>query len=151
MGHCIRAIIGTHEAVCKIADDWICAKEIKLPQGYGMIFCTIELLEDIEELMESSGEAVDDPGFPELDYFDASVKELMEQYSIRTKLAYVETDYFGGTGTQAGVIYENGKPASASQSGEGTINALLKELGVWCRPGKDEFDMLGLGDYRHME
>lgn len=151
MGHCIRAIIGTHEAVCKIADDWICVKEIELTQGFSMIFCTIELLEDIEELMKSSGETVDDPDYPELDYFDASVKELMEQYSIRTKLVYVETDYFGGVGTQAGILYENGKPAAAPQSGEGTINALLKEIGVWRRPDTDEFDMLGLGKYRHME
>lgn len=151
MGHCIRAIIGTHEAVHKIADDWVCAKEIKLPQGFGMVFCTIELLEDIEELMKSSGEAVDDPLFPELDYFDASVQELMGSYSFRTKLAYIETDYFGGAGTQAGLLYENGKPATAPQSGEGSINVLLKELGVWCKPDKDEFDMLGLGKYRHME
>lgn len=151
MGHCIRAIIGAHEAVRKIADDWIYAKEIDLPQGFGMIFCTIRLLENIEELMESSEEAVHDPDYPELDYFDASVKELMENYSFRTKLAYFETDYFGGTGTQAGILYENGKPAAAPQSGEGTINALLKELGVWRKPDKDEFDMLGLGKYRHME
>lgn len=151
MGHCIRAIIGTHEAVQKIAGDWVYAKEIELPQGLGMIFCTIKLLENIEELMESSGEAADEPNIPELEFFDASVKELMETYSFRTKLAYVETDYFGGTGTQAGLLYENGKPAAAPQSGEGTINALLRELGVWRKPDKDEFEMLELGKYRHME
>ena len=149
MGHCIRAIIGSHKDIQKIADDWI-EKEIKLPQEFGMIFCTIKLLEDIKELMESSGEAVDEPNIHELEYFDAAVKELMETYSFRTKLAYIETDYFGGTGTQAGILYENGKPA-APKSGEGTINDLLKELGVWRKPGKDEFDMLELGKYRHME
>ena len=150
MGHCIRAIIGTHETVQKIADDWVRAKEIELPQGFGMIFCTVKLLEDIEELMESSGESIDDPNIPELEYYDAAAKELMETYSFRTKLAYIETDYFGGMGTQAGLLYENGKPA-APQNGEGAINALLKELGVWCKPDKDEFEMLGLGKYWHME
>lgn len=150
MGHCIRAIIGTHEDVHKIADAWVRAKEIELPQGFGMVFCTTVLLEDIEELMESSGEVIDYSLFPELEYFNASVKELMESYSFRTKLAYIETDYFGGTGTQAGILYENGKPA-APKNGEGAINALLKELGVWRKPDKDEFDMLGLGKYRHME
>lgn len=150
MGHCIRAIIGSHEVIQKPADDWVCAKVIELPQGFGMIFCTIELLEDIEEHLGCSGKAVDAPDFPELDYFDASVKELMEKYSQGTKLAYVETDYFGGTGTQAGLLYENGKPA-APQSGEGAINALLKELGVRREHDKDEFDTLNLGKYRYME
>lgn len=150
MGHCIRAIIGSHEVIQRPADDWVCAKEIELPQGFGMIFCTIELLEDIEELLGCSGKAVDAHDFPELDYLDASVKYLMESYSQGTKLAYVETDYFGGAGTQAGILYKDGKPA-APQSGEGAINALLKELGVWCFPSKDEFDMLELGKYRHME
>lgn len=150
MGHCIRAIIGTHEAVQGLAEDWVYAKETELPRGFGMIFCTIKLLENIEELMESSGEAVDEPNIPELEYFDAAVHELMESYSLRTKLAYIETDYFGGTGTQAGILYENGKPA-APKSGEGTVNALLKDLGVWRKPDKDEFNMLGLEKYRHME
>ncbi len=150
MGHSIRAIIGFHEVIQKPADDWVCAKEIKLPQGFGMIFCTIELLEDIEELLKRSGKAADASDFPELDYFDASVKELMENYSQGAKLAYVETDYFGGAGTQAGILYENGKPA-APKSGEGAINALLKELGVRRDPDKDEFDMLDLGKYRRME
>lgn len=149
MGHSIRAIIGAREAVRKIADDRF-AKTIELPQGFGMIFCTIELLEDIEEFFEHSAEADDAPDFTELDYFDASVRELMENYSQGTKLAYVETNYFGGTGTQAGILYENGKPA-APKSGEGAINALLKELGVRREPDKDEFDMLGLGKYRRME
>lgn len=145
MGHCIRAIIGSHESVRKLANDWVHAKEIRLTQGFGMIFCTIELLDDID-----SG-AIDEPDFPELDYFDTAVRDLMERYSFHTKLVYVETDYFGGIGTQAGVLYENGKIVIAPQSGEGTINTLLNKLGVLRLPDKDEFDTLGLGRYRHME
>ena len=36
-------------------------------------------------------------------------------------------------------------------SGEGTINLLLRELGVSCVRDKDEFDSLNLGNYRHMQ
>ncbi len=150
MGHCIHAIIGNHESICKLAGDWIRANEIELPQGFGMILCTDELLDDIAELMETESES-GEPCFPELDYFDVSVKELMERYSFRTKLAYIETDYFGGFGTQSGVLYENGKIAVAPKSGEGTINALLKELGIWRTSDKDEFDMLELWKYRRMD
>ena len=107
MGHCIRAIIGTYQSIQKLANDWVYAKEIELPQGYGMIFLTDEL-------------------------------------------AYVETDYFGGIGTQGGVLYENGRIRIAPHSGDGTINLLLRELGVKCLANKDEFDSLNLGNYRHM-
>lgn len=147
MGHCIRAIIGEHKITARIAEDWIKAREIELPQGFGMILCTIGLLEDIEEVMELS----DDTDFPELEYFDASVNWLLEEYSFRAKLAYIETDYFGGYDTQAGVLLDNGRMNSTPQRGEGVINALLKELGVWKRPDTDEFDMLELGKYRRME
>ncbi|MDE6052222.1 MAG: hypothetical protein K2G55_00365 [Lachnospiraceae bacterium] len=146
MGHCIRAIIGVHESVQKLAEDWVYAEEIELLQGYGMVFLTNALLDDITELYDVPDEFC----FPELDYFTVAAEQLLQQYSFRTKLAYVETDYFGGVGTQAGVLYENGRISIEPRSGDGTINLLLKELGVWCRPGKDAFDSLNLGRYRRM-
>lgn len=125
----------------------IYADLIELPQGFGMILMTDRLLRDVEELAEVSDEIV----FPELDRFTEAVRELMERYSPHTKLAYIETDYFGGTGTQGGLLYENGRVAVAPRAAEsGVINALLAELGVWREPGKDEFDSLGLGRYRRM-
>lgn len=146
MGHCIRAVIGARESVRRLAEDWLKAKVVELPQGFGMIFMTDDLLEDVGELLEVSDELL----FSELENFTEEVKELMEWYSFRTKLTYVETDYFGGVGTQAGVLYENGRAAIGPRRGSGTINILLEELGVWCYPDKDEFDMLELGKYRHM-
>lgn len=120
---------------------------IELPQGFGMILMTDRLLCDVEELAEVSDKAV----FPELERFTEAVGELMERYSFHTKLAYIETDYFGGAGTQGGVLYENGRVGAAPRvDGSGVINALLSELGVWRGSGKDEFDSLGLGKYRRM-
>lgn len=146
MGHCIRAVIGTRDSARRLAEDWLRAKVIELPQDFAMIFMTDDLLEDVGELLEVS----DEQCFPELEYFTEEVKELIEYYSFRTKLTYIETDYFGGTGTQAGVLYENGRIAIGPRRGNGTINILLREMGVWCYPDKDEFDMLKLGKYRHM-
>ncbi len=145
MGHCINAVIGARDPVRRLAEDWL-IEVTELPQDFGMIPMTNGFLEDVGELMEVS----DDLCFPELENFTEEVKELMEYYSFRTKLAYIETDYFGGVGTQAGVLYENGRIAIGPRRGEGTINILLKELGVWHYPDKDEFDMLELGKYRHM-
>lgn len=147
MGHCIQAIIGKHAAIQNIADNWQYAQEIELPQGYGMVFWTNALLEDITELFDVPDEEF---FYPILDYFTVAADQFLRQYSAHTKLAYVETDYCGGVGTQAGVLYENGCICMEPRSGEGTINLLLKELGVWCVPDKDAFDSLNLGRYRHM-
>ena len=123
MGHCIQAVIGTHESIRTLTDNWNSAREIVLPQGYGMVFLTSSLFDDITAL---------------------------RRYSLHTKLVYCETDYSGGMGTQAGVFFENGKISIEPCSGEGTINRLLKELGVRCEAGMDAFDSLNLGQYRHM-
>lgn len=92
----------------------------------------------------------DMPYCPELQHFTMASAQFLQHYSFRTKLAYVEIEYSEGIRTQAGVLYENGQIHIAPHTGEGTINILLRELGVWCVPGKDEFDSLNLGIYRRM-
>lgn len=107
-----------------------------------MIFLTDALLDEIGELFESANE----PSDPE------TVKSfLLQEYSFHTKLAYIETDYFGGIGTQSGILYENGNISIPLCSGEGAISILLREIGVWREVNKDEFDSLNLGIYRRMD
>lgn len=146
MGHHIRAIIGTYASIQKLADSWNYAQEIKLPQNYGMIFVTDTLLDEIDEFIDIPV----DFSYSELDYLSTTLEYVLKQYSLHTQLAYLETDYAGGVGTQAGMLYENGKVCIAPHSGKGIINRLLRELGIRCLPGKDEFDTLNLGKYRHM-
>lgn len=147
MGHCIKAVIGKRPDIQRLAEDWVCAKLTGLPQDFAMVPVTIRLLEDVEECIELD----EIEGFPGLDGLDSSVLWLLENYSFRTKLAYIETDYFGGVGTQGGVLYENGHEKISPQTGSGTVNVLLKELGAWRKPNADEFDCLELGKYRHIE
>lgn len=141
MGHCVRAIIGAHKDIQRIENNGF-AKGIKLPQGYGMIFLTDALLDNIGELFESANE----PSDPE-----TVTNYLLQEYSFHTKLAYIEADYSSGIGTHSGILYENGKISIPLCSGEGAINILLRELGVWREVNKDEFDSLNLGIYRRMD
>lgn len=142
MGHYVRAIIGAHKDIQRIENNYWIAKEIKLPQGYGMIFLTDALLDNIGELFESANE----PSDPE-----TVTSCLLQEYSFHTKLAYIEADYSGVIGTQSGILYENGNISIPLCSGEGSINILLRELGVWREVNKDEFDSLNLGIYRRMD
>ncbi|MCI8554463.1 MAG: hypothetical protein HFJ80_05905 [Clostridiales bacterium] len=118
-----------------------------------MVFLTNALLDDIAELTEPS-DALHKPvlqAFAERSDFTAETKFLLEKCSFRTKLVYVEIDYFGYAGTQAGVSYENGRISIEPQEGNGSINLLLKRLGVWCAPSQNEFDSLRVGIYRRMD
>ncbi len=146
MGHCIQAVIGTHESIRTLTDNWDSAREIVLPQGYGMVFLTSSLFDDITAFFD----VLDEERDLGLDYFTVAIEQFLRRYSLHTKLVYCETDYSGGMGTQAGVFFENGKISIEPCSGEGTINRLLKELGVRCEAGMDAFDSLNLGQYRHM-
>ncbi len=147
MGHNISAIIGRRNTIQKLADTWIDASVIELPQEFAMVFLTNTFIESIEESYHIS----DVFCCPELDSYSTIAEQLLQEYSLHTRLAYIETDYFGGVGTQGGVLWENGQIIIQPRSGEGTINLLLKELGVICIGDLDAFDSLSLGNYRHMQ
>ena len=146
MGHQIQAVIGQAEAVAALAVDWPRAEVVPLPQGFAMVFLTAGLWDAVEEAFPGPAE----PDVSFLLCWSGAVRRWLEGYSCCRPLAYIETDYFGGCGTQAGVLVEKGRVAVPPVDGAGTIDRLLAALGVRCLPGKDEFDSLGLGSFRHM-
>ena len=145
MGHKIEAVIGKREAVRAFADNWL-AELTELPQDCAMVFLTGALFDDITELSDAPDQEEASP----LTYFTSAIRWAMEEASWTGPLAYIETDYAGGCGTQGGVLLERGKIAMGPMEGNGAINTLLHAIGVWHRPGEDEFAALGLGRYRHM-
>ncbi|HEY0737835.1 MAG TPA: hypothetical protein VGD69_23150 [Herpetosiphonaceae bacterium] len=59
--------------------------------------------------------------------------------------AIILTDYFGGAGEQWAQVYRGSKVVNPQIR---TINQALAQLGVVTSPGMDEFDTVGLGNYR---
>jgi hypothetical protein len=60
----------------------------------------------------------------------------------------IETDYFGGSGTQCASYYSN----SIQELREVTINDVLRHMGVRkAMDMLDEFDTIGLGKYRRTD
>lgn len=147
MGHMIRAVIGKDNVMQAIAERWVYAEMISLPQGYALIFLNDYLFDDIEELINLKNTCHN----PHLNYLTDSVICFLKEYSHGAQLVYMETDYFGGYGTQAGVIFENGEMTGEPMHGDGTVNHLLRLLGVRKQLLKDEFDSLELYKYRHMD
>ena len=79
---------------------------------------------------------------------DSSVTHrLAELLEIRS-FAVIETDYFGGSGTQCASYYSNG----IQELREVTINDVLRHMGVRkAMDMLDEFDTIGLGKYRRTD
>jgi hypothetical protein len=78
--------------------------------------------------------------------------------SRSSAIAYLQTDYAGGTGAQAAALWIGGdwalRPLSLAADVAGNrpratwpINAALRGLGVKSVAGRDEFDCFGLGAF----
>lgn len=120
---------------------------LSLPQDYALIFLNDKLFDDIDELVDLKNTS----NYPHLNYLTDSVICFLKEYSLKGQLLYMKTDYLGGYGTQAGVIFENGDMKFEPMHGDGTVNHLLKLLGVRKHLQRDEFDTLKLYKYRRMD
>ncbi len=109
---------------------------------------------------QTSSEKIIEPHEESTPDIEATIKDL----SFYGRCAYIETAYFGGIGAQVSETWENGQIIEGPlvsydgienkvQSTHRTIvdyaiNQALKNIGVTCEEGHDEFDTVGLGRYR---
>lgn len=147
MGHTLRAIVGKAQPVAQLARNWRLARLVVLPQGFALVPVTTPLHQDIIDLFaEKLLKPHDD-----LALLSAALERVIRDASHGAQLAYIETDYFGGIGTQSAIGWENGAVACGpfgSNSNERPINTVLAWMGTIAYPGSDEFDALTLGRFR---
>jgi len=155
----ISAFIGQETTLRSIASA-ICHTHIAvLPQGYFLLPILVEVL----DACSFSGNFPEE--YPEFSGLFPELIAIAHQHADPLPLAYVETDYFGGVGTQAAILwdgnhiygpfqsntrYEQGE-LHAVPAGERPINQVLQRLGVQRGTAFDEFDALGLGRFRSNE
>ena len=64
----------------------------------------------------------------------------------------ISTDYFGGSGHQEGKLFVNNKKEYEGSSefnwSERPINTVLMKMGISKKDGQDEFDTIGLSNFR---
>ncbi len=140
MGHHIRAIVGKTEILSKIVSDWIAAKQTQLIDGYGFIFLSDTLFDNITELSNIPNTLHN----TNMLFFTSAMKTFLAQYSQNGKLAYIETDFFGGHGTQNGVLFENMEISIAPTS---DITKILHQLGISY---PNPFHAIGLSKHRFL-
>src|SRR5262249_8022642 len=104
MGHVLHAVIGRKAPIGQFASRWISAHLVRLPHDFALILLT-ESLHD--EIMAAEQSTAPDP-IPQFERLSASVEAALREASVSGPLAYIETDYFGGCGTQSAVAWDRG-------------------------------------------
>jgi hypothetical protein len=80
------------------------------------------------------------------------VHHIMNTIASYPLFAVIETEYFGGDGDQAAAVYAGAKEVMPPEVDSiGPINKALRLLGVVPSSGRDEFDTVGLGNYRDFD
>lgn len=146
MTHSITAIIGPLEVIQDVihaagsppATELACGMTI-IPLGKAQI-----------DKLTGGGPRERVSGFGDL---TLGLERALAALATHGSFAFIETEYFGGTGVQAAVVFSPGTASVrfAEPREDNPINSALNALGVTARPGTDEFDTLGLGRFRGLE
>ncbi|HEV7689848.1 MAG TPA: hypothetical protein VGO52_03455 [Hyphomonadaceae bacterium] len=149
MTHSVQLIIGRGEAIARFLQRWPGSRAVDLTGGWQ----AIPLEDGLYELIAAAYAGLAKPDA--LDMAPPGLMEaLAEASSPGAMLAYVETEYFGGTGSQSAVAFVDGRQVFAparSKGAGGPINGALRAIGVQRMGSDDEFDTIGLGARRTME
>jgi hypothetical protein len=152
MSHYIHGFIAKLNPLREAAINLNGARVVPLSLGFGFL--------PIEEELVADDEAVPDEL---LVHLTKRLSAWAEVQSYRIPLAYVETEYFGGVGTQVALVWQDGRIAFGPEQSttewvnikavsppllDRAINRAVRLLGVDRGEALDEFDALGLGRCR---
>lgn len=123
----------------------------QLPQGLALLPVTHALAVELDSHPGNARPTI-------LEELSAGTAVLATDISRATPVAFVTTFYFGGQGGQDAMVWFGGElifsPSSTPYSGvwpNSPISRALRILGVTPEDGKDEFDTIGLGNFRTTE
>lgn len=153
MGHNIEAFILKGPYDMKVAAKLDLSP---IPIGFGLTMFPI-CVHYLDELAERENftcevHAADDQSdeYPVLD--GPEIGYIVKRIAPGAMYAVIQTDYVGGHGSQASVVYQGEKVVlCATRKKRGPINNALTLLGVQRSSSQDEFDVIGLRQYRHFE
>jgi len=146
MGHAIQALLIRDAPASVLSEMLPHTRAISIGQGIRLVPITDATFDALRERFPD----VQDSADPVLWKLSGPVAFVAEQLSQHGPVAYVETEYFGGTGEQAATVWESGNlrmPPTKAPSGP--INSALRIMGVSPGLMHDEFEAVGLGRNRN--
>lgn len=142
MSYTLQGIVGDEEILAG-AETAIAAEVITLPQGKALLLFTERFRkEHLVPFLPLTDEGGDLPD---------AIRNLCARISLAGRIAYVEAEFFGASGTQASVVWHGGDMIQPPLIEQDAINTALRCLGVQTTQGTDEFDALRLGAHRDIE
>lgn len=148
MSYELTAVIGAGAVLAAATGNLRRARLATLPHGLAMIPVT-------ETFLSELGPS-DKPETPEFQYLTGPLELAIGRWSTATRIAFVETEFWGGVGQQTAAVWHHGVLVLGPvfQGGmdqpEGTpISQALRALGVEKRHHVDEFEAADLGRHRH--
>jgi hypothetical protein len=145
MGHAIEALIIPDTVAGLVPEMLPHTRAVSLGHGLRIVPITAETFDALRERFPS----LEDPPDPEFWKLSGPIAYVAEELSQHGAIAYIETDYFGGTGLQAATVWESRSVRMPpTRAKRGPINAALRVMGVRGRFMRDEFEIVGLGMHR---
>ena len=136
MSTSLHAFIGPSAVLNALAQRWVEALAVALPQGLALVPLTDALLDDIADLTASSPRI----GHANVPPVPNGVALVVSEASDGGVLAWVQRD----RDSVAAVVWEAGRVVLGPLAGEGALDETLRRVGAWARPGESVVDALGL-------
>ena len=141
MAHAVTGFITKTNVVYQICFRYPSLRAVALEQGFSLFPLTDEILVKLH--LPHSNNLENLPPLP------MGLTNFLVELSTLCPLIYFKTEYFGGEGVQLALAFEDGKIIFGPAKGAtGPINQALQLIDVKAKRNHDEFDTIGLGQYR---
>lgn len=147
MSHCIHAIVAPDSFAAAIHDAWPELPRLRHDLGFSIFPVDDDLIDSKITPVVTPRETGD-----EFMLLTPAFETYLRQLSVGGSLAYVETEYFGGTGGQGALVYADGVVRMNPEwDDSGTINRALELIGVPRPMNGDRFAHIGFANVRDNE
>lgn len=152
--HDVKALVASAAVLTGVTAPFGSTTLCPLVQGFVLLPLTDAVLREITAACQTA-----EPKQPAIADVAQGVAQFASQLSLSGPVAYVSTEFFGGTGGQDVVVWSSGRVALLLSDRDGEtiewpnspVSQALRAIGVEAIGGKDEFDTVGLGTYRSTE
>jgi hypothetical protein len=149
MSHCIHAIVSPLAHADAISAVWPELPRLNRANGFATFPVNAALIDARIAPTETPTETDDSDKFMLL---TDGFRKLLQFMSSGGQLAYIETDYFGGTGGQGALVCQGGiEVMPPLWRSSGIINKALERIGMPMPLAGDRFSAMGFGDVRDNE
>jgi hypothetical protein len=148
MGHHLEALVIPEAAVVLARAELQHTRAIALTRALYLVPIVDASFDALRERFPDAS----DPFYSEFWKLVGPVVLVAKRLSHTGAVAYIETDYFGGVGGQAAMVWRAGEVVMPAAKGKrGPVSAALRLLGAKAGRSNDEFDAVGLGRHRHTD